>query len=241
MTLDQAREEYQHALRSTYVDRGEPDVGRTYYLVDEDKADALIAALTADNDALAGELGRKNDRNRQLTASVEELERERDAYANAASDCHMWQLRAEQAERDQALFVADGWHRQFKRAAKARREEKARAKKATEYARIEVKRKNEAVEREAAAIECAEQAEAERDEARAEAAALRGPVHELQEELSEARAELAAVKERRCEGCDLWQEWKPGLWDCAEEWCGYSTKPDEFCCIHFTPSRWEKA
>jgi len=45
MTLDQAREEYQHALRSTYVDRGEPDVGRTYYLVDEDKADALIAAL----------------------------------------------------------------------------------------------------------------------------------------------------------------------------------------------------
>lgn len=47
MTLDQAREEYQHALRSTYVDRGEPDVGRTYYLVDEDKADALIAALTA--------------------------------------------------------------------------------------------------------------------------------------------------------------------------------------------------
>lgn len=100
MTLDQAREEYQHALRSTYVDRGEPDVGRTYYLVDEDKADALIAALTADNDALAGELGRKNDRNRQLTASVEELERERDAYANAASDCHMWQLRAEQAERE---------------------------------------------------------------------------------------------------------------------------------------------
>lgn len=102
MTLDQAREEYQHALRSTYVDRGEPDVGRTYYLVDEDKADALIAALTADNDALAGELGRKNDRNRQLTASVEKLERERDAYANAASDCHMWQLRAEQAERERA-------------------------------------------------------------------------------------------------------------------------------------------
>lgn len=130
MTLDQAREEYQHALRSTYVDRGEPDVGRTYYLVDEDKADALIAALTADNDALAGELGRKNDRNRQLTASVEELERERDAYANAASDCHMWQLRAEQAERDQALFVADGWHRQFKRAAKSRRAERIRAEKA---------------------------------------------------------------------------------------------------------------
>ena len=48
MTLDQAREEYQHALRSTYVDRGEPDVGRTYYLVDEDKADALIAALVAE-------------------------------------------------------------------------------------------------------------------------------------------------------------------------------------------------
>ena len=48
MTLDQAREEYQHALRSTYVDRGEPDVGRTYYLVDEDKADALIAALEAE-------------------------------------------------------------------------------------------------------------------------------------------------------------------------------------------------
>jgi hypothetical protein len=51
-----------------------------------------------------------------------------------------WKRRAEkaEAERDQALFVADDWHRQFKRAAKARREEKARAKKATEYARIEV-------------------------------------------------------------------------------------------------------
>ena len=46
--LDRLREEYQHALRSTYVDRGEPDVGRTYYLVDEDKADALIAALEAE-------------------------------------------------------------------------------------------------------------------------------------------------------------------------------------------------
>ena len=30
------------------MDRGEPDVGRTYYLVDEDKADALIAALEAE-------------------------------------------------------------------------------------------------------------------------------------------------------------------------------------------------
>jgi hypothetical protein len=35
-----------------------------------------------------------------------------------------------EAERDQALFVADGWHRQFKRAAKARREEGVRAEKA---------------------------------------------------------------------------------------------------------------
>ena len=47
----------------------------------------------------------------------------------------------------------------------------ARAEKATEYARIEVKRKNEAVEREAAAIERAEKAEA--------VAELRGQMLEL--------------------------------------------------------------
>lgn len=40
-----ACEEYTHALTSTYVDRGEPDVGRTYYLVDQDKSDAALAAL----------------------------------------------------------------------------------------------------------------------------------------------------------------------------------------------------
>lgn len=38
-------EAYRSALRSTYVDRCEPDVGRTYDLVDEDAADAALAAL----------------------------------------------------------------------------------------------------------------------------------------------------------------------------------------------------
>lgn len=45
--LDKAREEYKHALRSTYVSRDADECGRTYGLVDEDKADALIAALEA--------------------------------------------------------------------------------------------------------------------------------------------------------------------------------------------------
>lgn len=67
MTLDQARGEYE-------------GFKRTHAFVNWKCADDLITALTADNDALAGELGRKNDRNRQLTASVEKLERERDAY-----------------------------------------------------------------------------------------------------------------------------------------------------------------
>jgi len=56
-------------------------------------------------------------------------------------------------------------------AAKLGMEAVARAEKATEYARIEVKRKNEAVEREAAAIERAEKAEA--------VAELRGQMLEL--------------------------------------------------------------
>ena len=98
----------------------------------------------------------------KLIEAEAEVQRLRVAEAEAMNILEGTELKLEhtekraekaEAERDQALFVADGWHRQFKRAAKARREEKARAKKATEYARIEVKRKNEAVEREAAAIE----------------------------------------------------------------------------------------
>ena len=50
--LDKAREEYKHALRSTYVSRDADECGRTYGLVDEDKADALIAALQEENDNL---------------------------------------------------------------------------------------------------------------------------------------------------------------------------------------------
>ena len=50
--LDKAREEYKHALRSTYVSRDADECGRTYGLVDEDKADVLIAALQEENDNL---------------------------------------------------------------------------------------------------------------------------------------------------------------------------------------------
>ena len=46
--LDRLREEYQHALRSTYVSRDADECGRTYDLVDEAAADALIAALEAE-------------------------------------------------------------------------------------------------------------------------------------------------------------------------------------------------
>ena len=115
----------------------------------ETKADAAIAELEAKVE--------------ELDDKLMEAEGAHDAARRWFEEQKKQFARAEkaEAERDQALFVADGWHRQFKRAAKARREEKARAKKATEYARIEVKRKNEAVEREAAAIERAEKAEAE--------------------------------------------------------------------------------
>lgn len=52
MTLDKARERYASALRSTFVSRSEPEVGKTYDLVDEDAADSLIAALEAENERL---------------------------------------------------------------------------------------------------------------------------------------------------------------------------------------------
>jgi hypothetical protein len=45
-----ALEEYRNALRSTYVDRSEPDIGRTYDLVDEEAADKYIAELEQERD-----------------------------------------------------------------------------------------------------------------------------------------------------------------------------------------------
>lgn len=47
--------------------------------------------------------------------------------------------------------------------------------------------------------------------------------------------EVEQREARRCGTCALWQEWKPGLWDCAEDWCGYSTNPETFGC-----TRWEQ-
>ena len=47
--------------------------------------------------------------------------------------------------------------------------------------------------------------------------------------------EVEQREARRCGTCALWQEWKPGSWDCAEEWCGYSTNPETFGC-----TRWEQ-
>jgi hypothetical protein len=62
-----------------------------------------------------------------------------------------------------------------------------------------------------------------------------------------AEADLAAIESlldeveqreaRRCGACALWQEWKPGSWDCAEEWCGYSTNPETFGCTHWEQRR----
>ena len=50
--IEKLREEYQHALRSTYVSRDVDECGRTYDLVDEAAADALIAALEAELERL---------------------------------------------------------------------------------------------------------------------------------------------------------------------------------------------
>ncbi len=47
--------------------------------------------------------------------------------------------------------------------------------------------------------------------------------------------EVEQREARRCGTCALWQEWKPGSWDCAEDWCGYSTNPETFGC-----TRWEQ-
>lgn len=65
------------------------------------------------------------------------------------------------------------------------------------------------------------------------------------EKLERAEAGLQTIKAlldemeqreaRRCGTCALWQEWKPGLWDCAVDWCGYSTNPETFGC-----TRWEQ-
>jgi len=53
--LDKARERYASALRSTFVSRSEPEVGKTYDLVDEDAADSLIAALGDEIAELTGQ------------------------------------------------------------------------------------------------------------------------------------------------------------------------------------------
>ena len=49
--------------------------------------------------------------------------------------------------------------------------------------------------------------------------------------------EVEQREARRCGTCALWQEWKPGSWDCAEEWCGYSTNPETFGCTHWEQRR----
>ena len=112
--LDRLREEYQHALRSTYVDRGEPDVGRTYYLVDEDKADALITALEAELERLKGERDRQKKDSDNAHATAEhyaklcrdgadafyQQEKKLDAMTTQCADAILAQ---EQAEAEVAL------------------------------------------------------------------------------------------------------------------------------------------
>lgn len=83
----------------------------------------------------------------------------------------------------------------------------------------------------ASAVRRAEQAEADADtqfKLRAQAEAGIQTIKALLDEVEQREA-------RRCGTCALWQEWKPGLWDCAEDWCGYSTNPETFGC-----TRWEQ-
>lgn len=54
--LDRLREEYEHALRSTYVSRDANECGRTYDLVDEAAADALLTQMQAERDEARSEL-----------------------------------------------------------------------------------------------------------------------------------------------------------------------------------------
>jgi hypothetical protein len=129
--------------------------------VDEDKADALIAALTAELEEAKGERPTELhpdsilNRNPLLAAHFDALDEPKDAFY------HMWLAeldRAEQAEADLQTIKA------------------------------------------------------------------------LLDEVEQREA-------RRCGTCALWQEWKPGSWDCAEEWCGYSTNPETFGCTHWEQRR----
>lgn len=79
-----ALEEYNHALRSTYVSRSEPDIGRTYILVDEDAADAVIVELEAENERLRNAYG-PGERQRAEQAEAEIKRWEACAYAERAA------------------------------------------------------------------------------------------------------------------------------------------------------------
>ena len=80
-------------------------------------------------DAAIAEL---EDRVEELDDKLMEAEGAHDAARRWFEEQKKQFARAEraEAERDQARFVADGWHKQFKHAAKSRRAERIRAEKA---------------------------------------------------------------------------------------------------------------
>lgn len=61
---------YRTALRSTYVSRDGDECGRTYNLVDEDAADAAIAALEAERDAARSAQKKAQRRADQIEAAM---------------------------------------------------------------------------------------------------------------------------------------------------------------------------
>jgi hypothetical protein len=112
VTIDKLRREFDRKKRATEFVKNSP----------LDIADRIIAEL--------------EDKVEELDDKLMEAEGAHDAARRWFEEQKQFaRARKAEAERDQALFVADGWHRQFKHAAKAWREEKARAKKAEAEAR----------------------------------------------------------------------------------------------------------
>jgi len=100
MTLDKARERYASALRSTFVSRSEPEVGKTYDLVDEDAADSLIAAL---GDEIAELTGQNIDLEVWRASAVKRAEQAEAEATEAWQKCR--EHEAEVAIRDRMLVA----------------------------------------------------------------------------------------------------------------------------------------
>ena len=95
--LDRLRKEYQHALRSTYVSRDVDECGRTYDLVDEAAADALIAALEAEVKRLDDKLMEAEGAHENARRWFEEQKKQFARAEKAEAEARRWEWLAKEA------------------------------------------------------------------------------------------------------------------------------------------------